>query len=239
MVSRCVPYHLALYSNCRRSSPKLLSATACASLWLLSIPATCKSSIATRAWFLQREVVSLFAASLRMVATRACCFASFLQVRLRFCPPTLRRDFCRSKCLSLFCACFKARGFSKAVPSESVASVLIPRSTPIAEVPVGVGFACSCSTWILTNQRPACSLTVALSTLASVGMKSCSCKRRRPKRGNCTASEKILIAPVKRKEPIALLLFLGLGKPSLPRHLPCFFSSTCRKKCLYAFSKSR
>ena len=116
--------------------------------------------------------MSLCAASLRMLATRACCFASVRQVFLRFLPPILRRDFCRSRRLRRFWACFKARGFAKVVPSEQVASDLIPRSTPIAVVAVGVGFSCSISTWILTNQCPACSLTVAASTFASVGMKS-------------------------------------------------------------------
>src|SRR6266496_1027206 len=174
-----------------------------------------------------------------MLATWACCFASLRQVFLRFFPPFLRLDFCRSNRLSLFCACFKARGFSKVIPSEQVASILMPRSTPIGVVAVGVGFSRSSSTWMETNQRPACSETVAESTFASVGMKSCSWRRRRPKRGNCTASEKTLIEPVKRKEPIALLLFLHLGKPSLPRQRPCFLSSTRRKKFLYACSKSR
>src|SRR6266566_10025364 len=125
------------------------------------------------------------------------------------------------------------------LPSLIVASVLMPRSTPIADVAVGVGLSCSTSICTETNQRPACSLTVALSTFASDGMKSCSCKRRWPKRGNCTASEKTLIEPVKRKEPMALLRFLNLGKPSLPFHRPCFLSSTRRKKFLYACSKSR
>src|SRR5437764_12467632 len=90
-----------------------------------------------------------------------------------------------------------------------------------------------------TNHRPACSETVAQSTFTSVGMNSCSCRCRRPRRGNCTASEKTLIEPVRRKEPMALLLFFILGKPSLPFHLPCFASSTRRKKFLYALSRSR
>src|SRR5437667_683000 len=202
------------------------------------MPATCKSSMPTRAWFLQREVVSLWAASLRMLATRVCCFASLRQVFLRFLPPFLRLDFCRSKRRSLFCAWFNARGFAKLFPSEQVASILMPRSTPIAVVAVGTGFSCSSSTWIETNQCPACSETVAESTFASVGMKSCSWIRKHPRRGNCTPSEKTLIEPVSRKEPMALLFFFSLGKPSLPFHLPAFASSTRRKKFLYALSRS-
>jgi hypothetical protein len=50
----------------------------------------------------------------------------------------------RSKRLNLFWACFKARGFSNVVPSESVASCLIPRSTPIADVAVRSGALCVC-----------------------------------------------------------------------------------------------
>ena len=114
----------------------------------------------------------------------------------------------------------------------------MPRSTPIAVVAVGAGFSCSSSTWMETNQRPACSETVAESTFASVGMKSCSWRRKRPRRGNCTASEKTLIEPLRRKEPMALLFFFILGKQSLPFHLPARACSTRRKKFLYAFSRS-
>src|SRR5579884_251553 len=44
--------------------------------------------------------------------------------------------------------------------------------------------------------------------------------------------------PVKRKEPMPLLFFLKVGKPSLPFHLPSFLSCTRLKKFLYAFSRS-
>ena len=88
----------------------------------------------------------------------------------RFFEPFLRRDLVRSNRLSFFKACFKARGFSKVVPSESVASVLMPRSTPIAVVAVGTGLLLLL---FYLNEQTIASLfteTVALSILASVGI---------------------------------------------------------------------
>src|SRR6266487_3956940 len=104
-----------------------------------------------------------------MLAMRAWVLAMALRVFVRFLLPFFRLDLARSNRLSFFRACFKARGLANVVPSESVASVLIPRSTPIAEVAVDGVASCSASTWIETNQRPAFSETVALSILASVG----------------------------------------------------------------------
>ena len=79
------------------------------------------------------------------------------------------RETARCKRLSLLEATLQmAWDWESRVPSESVASVLTPRSTPTTG-PVLAGTTCSCSTCTETYQCPACSVTVAERILHAAG----------------------------------------------------------------------
>ena len=70
------------------------------------------------------------------------------------------RSSSRCRCASLRCAARSALTFSYSRPSETVASVLIPTSTPMVS-PVATSPVYSSSTWTDTYQRPSFSHTVA------------------------------------------------------------------------------
>src|SRR5258708_4444854 len=99
-------------------------------------------------------------------------------------------------------------------PSDRVARHLMPRSTPTTG-PVFFGTTCSCATHTETYQWPACSETVAESSLTpgvpGVGRNRRSLRRKRPRRGNWIASGNATMEPVSRKPPKPRFLLLRLG----------------------------
>src|SRR6516225_11187806 len=94
--------------------------------------------------------------------------ASLLTAFVRLRLPLGLRETARCSRLSCLRDERRWRGLGSVVPSERVASVLTPRSTPTTG-PLFAGRLCSCSTRTATYQCPACSETVAERILAVVG----------------------------------------------------------------------
>src|SRR5262249_6131579 len=143
--------------------------------------------------------------------TLRCCFPRLRAVFLRFWLPfCLRLTACWSRLIFLRRR-LSGLGLAMTVPSQSVASVVTPRSTPTTG-PLFAAIAGSCSTSTETYQWPAESETDAERIFTpSVGTYLRSFRRRRPKRGNRTASGKTTMEPVRRNPPNPRFLVLNLG----------------------------
>src|ERR1035437_2376766 len=135
------PFHVVLYSSCRRISPNEASPTCLASRRFFIIPATFRSSSTMTPYSRASLVVSLWRASLRWSATRPCALPrAAAATRQRFdgvlrCLVALsygpsRRAIARFRRASLRSAPFRCRGLGSSSPVERTARVLIPRSTP-------------------------------------------------------------------------------------------------------------
>ena len=213
------PLRAVLYSNCLRNSPNAASDTALASRRFFTMPATFRSSMHTVLYVRAIMVVALCIASSRWFATRAWSRATFaLALARRFEPLVLW--------LNAFWARFSfrsdfrsARGFSMTVPSESVANVLRPRSTPTAP-PFGARAAVgmSRSTVSAAYQRPARRETVIRNTLAPLTRavtSSRQCTRPTFGRRSAFGSPSISLNPVVYANLGATLSFdLNFGNPT-------------------------
>src|SRR6266566_4748343 len=172
----CTEASRALYSICRLNSYMPTSTIARLRRRFLSIPETCKSSSTMTAGrslsglvLATIAEVALCRASLRTLAIRACILANLVLAFLRFREPFCLRECRRDVRFSLFSFFLRALGLANVHPSEQVANVLIPRSTPMTSPVACGGSACCSCTQMETYHLPAFSLIVALPILTFIG----------------------------------------------------------------------
>ena len=155
----CDPYHLHLYSSCLLNSYHPTSAMALANLLFFNIPDTPRSSITILLWLLARWVVVLWRVSCRILNIFRYILASLSLAFSRFLHPFFFRDRLLASLLNFFSRRPRARGFTILVPSDRVASVFSPRSTPTAFLPLGLRSGISSCTVTATNHLSALLLT--------------------------------------------------------------------------------